>query len=533
MMVWAGGDDTPEVTVGGRLFLETRFAQYFFAHCRELLNAPLDKGDPVMEKSLAEPKPFSGPFAGRSINCRACHLVNEFRNTAGIRSYADFARRSPIPAREDGKTLTLRNSPPLVSAARLVNNQMVFHLDGQFPTMLELVEATFTGRNFGWLPGEESTAIRHIAAVIRCDDGTDKLALDRTDGFSYRALLAGTDGGLSKRLRLPEVYRLDVTTATDRQIFDRVSQLVAAYVVSLSFHKDDEGSFNRSPYDLFLKKNGLPRQPQPIHPGLFERESDIAYSRRLRQAIGALANPLWVDNREANFGTHRQEFKFGPEELAGLKIFLADSASEGSSGRVGNCIACHVPPSFSDFAFHNTGATQDEYDGIHGFGAFAKLEIPDLDKRRKDYDGNLPPTSTHPHACGIYADVPDAKHPGRTDLGVWNIFANPDMPNPQARLRLILSQPGMSNSDAALLDRAVACFKTPSVRDLGHGAPYLHTGAKDRIEDVLDFYRDYSSKARKGQVRNVDPRLAKIFLEPNDVAPLAAFLRSLNEDYDD
>jgi hypothetical protein len=134
---------------------------------------------------------------------------------------------------------------------------------------------------------------------------------------------------------------------------------------------------------------------------------------------------------------------------------------------------------------------------------------------------------------GIFADAPDRKRPGHTDLGVWSVFANPDMPNPQGRLRLILLQSGLDVSDAALLERSIACFKTPSLRDLGHSAPYLHNGAKDSLEAVLDFYRQFSAMARKGQVRNADPKLANIFLATKDVAPLAAFLRSLNKDYDD
>jgi CheY-like chemotaxis protein len=37
--------------------------------------------------------------------------------------------------------------------------------------------------------------------------------------------------------------------------------------------------------------------------------------------------------------------------------------------------------------------------------------------------------------------------------------------------------------------------------------------------------------ARRGRVRNADPNLSRVALKKTDVAPLAAFLRSLNEDY--
>jgi hypothetical protein len=37
--------------------------------------------------------------------------------------------------------------------------------------------------------------------------------------------------------------------------------------------------------------------------------------------------------------------------------------------------------------------------------------------------------------------------------------------------------------------------------------------------------------ARAGQLRNASPELSKVSLDANDIAPLAAFLNALNEDY--
>jgi len=50
---------------------------------------------------------------------------------------------------------------------------------------------------------------------------------------------------------------------------------------------------------------------------------------------------------------------------------------------------------------------------------------------------------------------------------------------------------------------------------------------------VLRFYQQFSAKARRGQVRNADLELRNIFLVESDIGPLAAFIRSLNEDYTD
>jgi cytochrome c peroxidase len=76
--------------------------------------------------------------------------------------------------------------------------------------------------------------------------------------------------------------------------------------------------------------------------------------------------------------------------------------------------------------------------------------------------------------------------------------------------------------------------KTPGVRDLVSSEPYFHTGQMNTIEDVLNFYLTSSSQARAGTLRNADPQLSGIFLDNSAVAPLAAFLRSLDEsDYAD
>lgn len=531
--VLTGGDEVPEALVGGRLFSETRFAQYFHAHYEGDVNAPLAAGDPVMDKSPTTGKGMPGPFAGESMNCRACHLVGEFRDTAGMRTYADFARRSPIPDRNDGQTLTARNAQGLVTVARPGNHGITLHNDGQFATMLDLVKGTFTGRNFGWLPGERSAAVHHIAKVIREDDGKGKLAED-TFGYSYAMILAAGEK-VGRKALLPSQYKLDVATASDEEIFERVCQLVAEYVRSLKFQIDEDGAFSGSPYDRFLKKNGLPRKPGPVRPGLIETEADLAYARKLRQAVNDLKNPQWIGRTEGRFLNHQQEFKFGPAELAGLKIFLADAkpASPKAVSHAGNCIACHAPPSFSDFGAHNTGATQEEYDQVHGKGAFMNLAIPDLEERSKHPDDYLPASAQHPQATGTFEAIPDRDHPGKVDLGLWNVLFNPDIPNPQARLSMQLTKAGAGGSSAAQLDSAIARFKTPTIRDLGHSAPYLHNGSKDAIEDVLRFYIDSSKSARSGQMRNTDAEISKISIDTSDIPPLAAFLRSLNEDYDD
>ena len=520
--------DPAEVAVGERLFLETRFAQHFFRLSGGDVNASVPS-DPVMDETVTTTAPLPGPFAGQSMNCRSCHLVDEHTGVAGggNRTYADFARRSPLPERLDGQPVTVRNAQPLVNAS-LRRRAFVLHFDGEFASVEDLVVETLLGRNLGWLPAERKTALAHVARVIRKDDGTGDLA--REFGGAYRVVLRGTDPGIPPELRLPRRFRLDVTRASDREVVGVVARLIAAYLRSLEFVRDETGAFNGSPYDTFLAKNDLPRAPAP-------GESAAAYSRRLRALLGRLRHPRWVTPSDGSLRLHDQPFAFGALELTGLEIFLAEpgaaplSASALRKGGVGNCVACHPAPSFTDFGLHNTGVAQSEYDAIHGRGRFAALFIPDRRARNAHVDAYLPATPDHPNARGPFRSTPRASQPGLTDLGVWNVYANPDLPRPQLRLHALLCEHLVCSPDDVLA-RAVARFKTPGLRDLGHSAPYLHTGRADTLEAVLGLYAEFSARARVGTMRNPAPELKGMVLAGVDFAPLAAFLRALNEDYE-
>lgn len=532
--------DPSKVAIGERLFLETRFSQFFFANSRGDANAVLSAGDPVVATSITTNRPLPGPFAGHAINCRACHLVNEHAAVGlGNRTYADYARRSPVPARGDGQKFTVRNAPPMVNATAPREHDLFLHWDGEFVSGEDLVRGTLTGRNLGWLPKEHDQAVGHIAHIIRQDDGRGPLARE-FGGYSYAHLLAGEDpelGEETERFRLPEELRLDVKRASDQQVLDAVARLISLYTDSLLFSRDERNEYDSSPYDCFLETNTLPRRPDP---GM----TVTYYNRNLHNYLLALKDPVFVSPTNGftiplngRFKTLTQEFKFGPQELLGMKIFFTQARFATNSARrpahgIGNCITCHTAPDFTDFKFHNTGVAQEEYYSIHGTGAFARLEIPDLAARNADPDRWLPPTEKNPRARGPFLDIPTVDKPGRTDLGLWNVFANPDQPLAQPALRLLLNGDARPHTDDVLLPRTIALFKTPSLRGLAFSGPYLHNGRKDTLEEVIELYIRMSGLARDGKVRNAAPELSGILLKEDDIAPLAAFLRSLNEDYE-
>jgi hypothetical protein len=194
-----------------------------------------------------------GPFAGLWMNCRACHLVDEHTATQPdfMRTYTDFALRSPIPDRGDGKRTAPRNSPPLVIASLDRPGGMLFHFDGEFSTLEDLIVGTFTVRNFGWLPGQKAEAIQHIAQVMRGDNGKGPIAT-MFDGLPYLILFTGSNSNNPDELRLPSEFRVVIGSATDQEIFDAVVKVVAAYVNGLRFSQtDDAGNLIRSQFDVF------------------------------------------------------------------------------------------------------------------------------------------------------------------------------------------------------------------------------------------------------------------------------------------
>lgn len=78
----------------------------------------------------------------------------------------------------------------------------------------------------------------------------------------------------------------------------------------------------------------------------------------------------------------------------------------------------------------------------------------------------------------------------------------------------------------------IATFKTASLRDLGQSPPYFHNAAAPTLGDAVQHYLTASAAARAGTLRNGALALRRVTLVPTDVAPLVAFLRALNEDYE-
>ncbi len=513
--------------IGEALFLDTRFGEFFAANMTGV-NTPLAQGDPIVAEVQTLNGPLPGPFAGQAINCRSCHFVTEFQGVtgAGIRTYADFTTRSPIPRTQpNGFDHTPRNSMQMVDSFAARSGPLFLHFDGEFASGEDLVVATLTGRNFGWTPAQYNQAIAHIAKVVREDDGSSQLAADRLNGLSYAVIFRGTDPRITSDIRLPASQQIDVSTATDMQIVQEIALCIAQYMKDLLFQRDELGNFIGSPYDNFLRVNHLPAAP-------LAGETKAAYNQRLAQQVFALQNPIYITPSDGSYKYFTQPYQFGATELQGLKIFLASATTGAMNAHAGNCIACHQAPDFSDFVFHNSGVSQAEYDGVHGQGAFANMPIPNNTQRLANFDAYMPASPNHPNASEAMRHAASS-NPAYADLGLWNVYLNPDMPNPQANLAGFVCATGKDCSVDQGLPSTIAQFKTPVLRDLEDSAPYFHNGSAVTFNDVINHYITMSQLAHSGAMRNAPPEFANMSLSQDDVAALVAFLQSLTEDYDD
>ena len=393
-------DSTPAAdSIGEALFLDTRFAEFFAANMVGV-NQPLPSGDPVVAEVQTTSTPLPGPFAGQSINCRSCHFVTEFEGVqgGGNRTYSDFTTRSPLPLSQqqpNGFTHTPRNSMQMVDSFTSRSGPLFLHFDGEFASGEDLVVGTLTGRNFGWLPSQYNQAIAHIARIIREDDGSGQLAADRLDGLSYSVIFKGTDPRITPDILLPPSQRLDVSTASDTQVVNEIAMCIAQYMKDLLFQRDQFGRYIGSPYDNFIRVNHLPQAP-------LAGESKAHYNLRLYQQVVALQNPIYITPADGSFKYHNQPYQFGPLELQGLKIFLSAASAGADNAHAGNCAACHQAPDFSDFVFHNSGVSQEEYDAVNGSGAFMNLNIPDNATRIASFNLYMPASANHPNASEAF-----------------------------------------------------------------------------------------------------------------------------------
>lgn len=496
-----GEEDPPEVVLGEKLFREYRFSEFFYRESKGKINTPLKSGDPALETLETDLGIFEHPYRGKAMSCAACHLVDQMASVSGrgALTYNDFAKQTPFSLRSDGLTKTTRNTSNMVGS--MIREGLPLHWDGEFFSGKDLACASLTGRNMGWLPGEEKAAKAHIVNVLRKDDGT-------------------LENDVDLKLSYLEAFRelgIHIEKLSDEKVFDLSCEFIFEYMKSLDFAQDEEG-YTGSAYDRFLQTNGLRRAPR-------SGQSVLEYVEELRKDIMTRTNWTWIMPEPMQYHPHPAQF--GDLELEGMRIFFGK----------GQCATCHTPPHFTDFGFHATGITQLAYDQVHGYKSFANLKIPTWAERLKKKEIYFVSSEENPTWQGVFRRSPSVGHPLFADLGVWNMFGHPDKSSIQTPLKeAICRSLGLPDcakqKDEELLDRTVGMFKTPTLRSLGQSAPYFSDGSASSLRNTLQVYMVVSAMAKRGLLVNADPSLQSMSIRHHDFPALHAFLQALDEDYD-
>lgn len=166
---------------------------------------------------------------------------------------------------------------------------------------------------------------------------------------------------------------------------------------------------------------------------------------------------------------------FGDQELTGLKLFLGP----------GNCALCHSGAGLSDQQFHNVG---------------------------------LPTRSDAEDAELLQVDVGRATGILRAKADPFNCIS----------LGTAATTTAESCRELPYLDGEslmfVGAYKTPSLRNVGATAPYMHDGRFETLTEVLAHYNDLEARPAIG-IREGTLKPANFTKE--EIAALSAFLGSL------
>jgi cytochrome c peroxidase len=362
---------------------------------------------------------LSNPGANLATSCRSCHVPPAV--SGGKQQWTDSTPLSVMPANDrGGKLETNRNTPTLLDATKAGP----YPSDGEYSTLDAYVSHKLASEHLGWRPDDADRAKLEIQALLAYDDGSDPLA----------------EGTYAEQFQV--VKSIEVETLTP-------DAAIAAVVASLTDYLRTVVTNNTAAYDAIIYLNRFPE-------GLAgEGDTPFDYSGRF---FGRVAN-------EEGRVLIRFPNIYNEDAYQGLKTFMRvmptwNSSVVGEETNIGNCVACHVPPKFTDNKFHNMGVAQMEYDALHGEGAFAKL-APDA-----------PSDKTNSRAVG--------SDPEKVDLGRWNIDAD---------------------------EQNVGAVKTPKLRNAGGTAPYMHNGAYVSLEDAIRQHITAADLARADKLRNPDPEL--------------------------
>ena len=244
---------------------------------------------------------FNNQGTDYAIACSVCHGLGESVAGKAERFYADHTPTSLTAGRET----TDRNAQTLAGVFRAD----VFGWDGAWDSMEDMILEKLIGKQYGWKPGARAEAIDNAAYVL-LDEGHNAIS-----GVPYIE-------------QFQEVYGLDLESLEREEVAAAAARALADYTRTIDFSMT-------SRWDAFTEQNRFRKQPNAD-------EDLLNYAASIESRIF---------NQEGRNLIRRPE-GFTETAYEGFKTFFRVFDVES----VGNCVRCHVPPTFSDYSLHGTGS---------------------------------------------------------------------------------------------------------------------------------------------------------------------------------
>ncbi|WP_185731263.1 cytochrome-c peroxidase [Larkinella rosea] len=118
------------------------------------------------------------------------------------------------------------------------------------------------------------------------------------------------------------------------------------------------------------------------------------------------------------------------------------------------------------------------------------------------FNGTVPPVFTQTESEVIGVPIKPNRKQIDPDLGRYSLFA---------------------------LAQLKYAFKTPTVRNIAKTAPYMHNGAFQTLEEVIDFYNEGGGKGLGIQLDQQTLPAEKLNLSPREKTALIAFMKALSD----
>lgn len=263
------------------------------------------------------------------------------------------------------------------------------------------------------------------------------------------------------------------------------------------------------------------------------RNSPISYNRILSgaqfwdgraasleaQAVGPIANPIEMGN------THEKAVETIasiPGYATQFRVIFGDDGV--TIDNIGRAIATF------ERAIVTGPAPFDYYEAVRPFLA---MKPDDLDSLKEDdpdafakYQAAKAAADAHPMSASAIRgrDLFFHERSGCTACHVGANLADEKYHN--LGIGMTAEKPDLGRFEVSKDEKDKGAFKTPTVRNVAHSAPYMHDGGTKTLEEVVEHYV-------KGGTPNqwLSPKIKKLDLKPNEKADLVEFMKACSGDF--